>query len=378
MNNPKSAATSDSLRRDLIRSLQHAQSDALDLRLQVLGSRFEAAKLLEAGISPADGAPSDSYQTFLGYYEAIEDKFTGYIISLYLSPDGTALDLRIGGFEPTQTDRGIEEIDECPDSVRGGFLTSVALALTEPVPNTAVAEWAGITTDHADTIIHADDEIHNSVALITSLVAESTGRPFVTRQIIGLVRHLDQINCADCLGMAALTAAQFDLLHEAERLAGRALAIGDIEAETWTNLGCLYSDFFGLPELAIRCFRQAIAQNPDLMQPRQNLWFAGRNGIWSLLLNRKFEEAVKFSDLVVSESAIDAHTESHGFWGLLGLCHEGLGDIENARACYERGQHVDSDCYFSSTGLQRLSESNEAERVRAFDELMMGLQLQQG
>ena len=99
MNNPESTANSDSLRNDLIRSLQHAQCDALDLRLQVLGSRFETAKLLEAGISPAEREPSDSYQTLLGYYEGGGDKFTGYIISLYLSPDGTALDLRIGGFE---------------------------------------------------------------------------------------------------------------------------------------------------------------------------------------------------------------------------------------------------------------------------------------
>ena len=73
MNNPKSTATSDSLKEDLIRGLRHAQSDALDLRLQVLGSRFEAAKLMEAGISPADSESSDSYQTFLGYYEASLD-----------------------------------------------------------------------------------------------------------------------------------------------------------------------------------------------------------------------------------------------------------------------------------------------------------------
>ena len=81
-----------------------------------------------------------------------------------------------------------------------------------------------------------------------------------------------------------------------------------------TNIGNCLCDYLHKPLEAFECFKHAISIDPDLIQPRQNIWIAGKKIIEHHLKARSFADGVK-----VYEEACEIGTgyytlKGHGLW----------------------------------------------------------------
>ena len=100
----------------------------------------------------------------------------------------------------------------------------------------------------------------------------------------------------------------------------RALELGPGTAEEWTNLGCVFVDHFNEPLAGLSCFEMAIKLDPDLGQPRQNVWYAGRAVIEDKLLHGRHDDALPTIERVMGAGEGYGIDESHGFWSFAGMC----------------------------------------------------------
>ena len=168
-----------------------------------------------------------------------------------------------------------------------------------------------------------------------------------------LVRHLASIDLVPVLSDLPFLCGRLRLQGECYQCIARLLeAVPEPDATTWTNLGAVLCDNLQQPAPAMRCFEHAISQDPDLPQPRQGIWIAGRDALaQAISMNR--------CDLVTSihprvEALGDVQEAHHGFWSYAGICFERLDETAMARECYEAASQLHPECAEAGSGLARL------------------------
>lgn len=84
------------------------------------------------------------------------------------------------------------------------------------------------------------------------------------------------------------------------------------------NVGAALCDNFFVYEQAIECFSEAIRIKPELWQPKQSIFVAGKYLILELCDKNKANEAYQLG-VKIQSLAGNYTTDDHGFYSYLGL-----------------------------------------------------------
>lgn len=158
-----------------------------------------------------------------------------------------------------------------------------------------------------------------------------------------------------------------------------------MSAEAYQNIGAVLCDSFFDYEHAIEFFTGALRMKPELWQPKQSIFVAGKYRILELCNEEKANEAYQLGEKI--RSLVGTYTsDDHGFYSYLGLAAEIIGYKDQAEKHYRMALKLEPDCKVANTGLKRLetpdyntgdaqravyweSEGATIQRLRKTDEL---------
>lgn len=124
-----------------------------------------------------------------------------------------------------------------------------------------------------------------------------------------------------------------------------------IDAAVMTNIGVVLCDHLRMYDLAILCFESAMALDPLLSQPSANHLTATIKLMGKHLAKKEYAIVLKAGERAM---ALDYPILDHGFYGMLGLAYEAMGEIDAARETYHEALELNYDCINSFYGLMRV------------------------
>lgn len=128
----------------------------------------------------------------------------------------------------------------------------------------------------------------------------------------------------------------------------------ELSATCWCNIGAVLTDNVKSPKDGLLCFCKAIDLDPNLSQPRQGIWHAGRRLMHDYFKNGDYLEALEFAKDVISIG--DKYQAPHGFFSYVGLAQEMVGEDKAALGSFKRALSIYPDCEISQAGKKRIQK----------------------
>jgi len=354
--------------REMLRDVLPAiPTHASELRGQFVGCSSSVEKLNEAGF-----CRSRKYTEYNCWRKPVgrRDK-----LHLYFDNQMQLVDVRLYDPPYVHLDAGprirpVPHIEEF-DSARG---RKSALSLLQRVsdgrsPEIAEEEWGEmlrLCPDYGVSPSQPESEVVGALLSHAESLRMSGEPHLAARHVIGLARHSKQLSDPDSVCALAMIASGLGLFGESTGAIRRLLELENIEAEQWTNAGCIFCDEYLKPREALHCFLEAIRCDPELDAPRQNLWFAGCRLLHDGFLRNDYAVVHQVEEDIRTYASSKCPAELHGYWSFAGLCYEGEGDEQRARKCYEAALKLQPDCVSSKMAMRRLQIRDPEERRRGF------------
>jgi tetratricopeptide (TPR) repeat protein len=241
----------------------------------------------------------------------------------------------------------------------------------------ASEDWDALLAENGWAVEPTGSPEHDRPAGVLQLAETIADGKTVARLVSALMEHRGQIACTDCLARLAVVCANHGLIREAQEAVEQTLTASDLTAQEWTNIGSVYCDGFGKPELALDCFSQAIAVDPGLPQPRVNVWFASFWLMKAALFRRDFERVIELGEQAEGLGAGSEQREASSTYAIWGMALEGRGKQDLAKVKYQSALNLDPECHLAVESMRRVKGAAGAHQAADLDRMIDLMALQE-
>lgn len=334
------------------------------LRSAFVGAVVETKRL--NGISFVKVGESGDYTRWERHWNNRKNK-----VALVLAPNGFLCHLDLLKWCDVQLDDfradhayGWYCLTDCSTRMENAIQSDLQSCLRRPVERDATSALRTVVQFMGMGDVERSTEIDDALLVCSSAYDYQVSQPAISRLLASLlIRHIGDIDNTFVLQDLPFLCGRLGLLPECRLIIAHLIqARSDMEATTWCNIGSVLTDNVREHEAAMICFREAIRKDPDLWQPRKNVWHAGRRLMHKHFVKSDFDAAAKLADEVLELG--DVGSAPHGFFSYRGLALEMLNRPEEANEAYECALSVDPDCPTAEAGRNRVldpSKRNEGQ-----------------